>query len=130
MITTSILLSVAMLLAQTPSQRVTVRPDKPINCEDFQAHLDHAIIDWLNVKETYMIVITRLGTGERGRKLNRARQAYIQDYLTRKNVQYVFAEGDRVEGLGRLEVYVGGRLTMSIPTKRGATRLCWGGTGD
>ena len=101
----------------------------PIDCETFQAHLDHAIIDWRKLKGTHFIVMVRLGTGERDRKLNRARLYYVEDYLKRKDVQYVFAEGSRVDGLGRFEVYVGSRLAMSVALKRGSNRLCFGNTG-
>lgn len=110
-------------------QAVTVRPDKPINCEDFQAHLDHAIIEWQKLDETRLILIARLGTGERGKKLNRARLDYVEDYLKTRKVDYLLAEGERVKGFGRLEVYVGGHLIMSIPVEKGATRLCSGDTG-
>jgi hypothetical protein len=108
-----------------------VRPDKPINCEDFQAHLDHAIIDWqeLKLKETRMILIARLGSGERDRKLNRTRLEYVEDYLKKHDVEYVFAEGERVQGFGRFEVYVAGKLAMSIPIKRGVAKLCLGSNG-
>lgn len=125
----ALIISAAMLLAQTPGQTVTVRPDKPINCEDFQAHLDHAIIEWQKLKDTRLILIARLGTGERDKKLNRARLSYVEDYLKSRNVNYLLAEGDRIKGLGRLEVYVGGHLVMSIPIQKGATRLCSGNTG-
>lgn len=129
----ALILSVVMLIGFTPrtSQTLkTVRPDKPINCEDFQGHLDHAIIEWENLKESRLILIARLGTGERNRKLNRERLAYVEDYLKRHKVDFVFAEGDRVEGLGRMEVYVGGRLAMSIPLMKGSRRLCWGSNGE
>src|ERR1700754_1678003 len=114
----AMILSVAMLLAQTPRQNITVRPDKPVNCETFQAHLDHAIIEWQKLKDTRLILIARLGTGERNKKLNRARLSYVEDYLKTRNVNYLLAEGDRIKGLDRLEVYVGGHLIMSIPIQK------------
>ena len=106
-----------------------VKPDKPINCETFQAHLDHAIIDWMKLKGTHLILIARLGTGEQDRDLSRARLDYVEDYLKRKGVKSVLAEASYVEGFGRMEVYVGGRLTMSIPVEKNAKRLCSGDTG-
>ena len=106
-----------------------VKPDKPINCEDFQAHLDHAIIDWQKLKGTYLIAITRLGTGERDKNLNHARLEYVDEYLKTHNVQYLLAEGSAVDGPGRFEVFVGGRLVMSIPITKDASRLCLGDTG-
>jgi len=125
----ALVLPMAMLLAQTPRQNVAVRPSKPINCEDFQAHLDHAIIEWRKLEDTRLILIARLGTGERDKKLNRARLSYVEDYLKTRNVNYLLTEGDRIKGLGRLEVYVGGHLVMSIPIEKRATRLCLGDTG-
>lgn len=107
-----------------------VRPDKPINCETFQAHLDNAIIEWMKLKGTHLILIARLGTGEQDHDLSRARLDYVENYLKRKNVQFVLAEGSYVEGFGRIEVYVGGRLTMSIPVAKNAKQLCTGDTGE
>jgi hypothetical protein len=111
-------------------QRAVVKPDKPINCENFMAHLDHAIIDWMDLKGTHLIFIARLGTGERDHDLSRARLEYVEDYLKRKGVQYVLAEGSHVDGFGRFEAYVGGRLYMSIPVQKNTIRLCHGGTGE
>ena len=124
---TAPLLSVVMMFGFTPrtQQPFTIRPDKPINCEHFSASLDIAIIEWRQLKDTHLILVARLGDGERNRKLNRMRLSYVEDYLNKKDVQYVFAEGERVKGPGRMEVYVGGRLAMSIPLMKGSRRLCW-----
>lgn len=125
------LLLINLLLVQPPgaSQVATVQRDKPINCEDFLADLDHAIIEWQKLEDTHLILITRLGTGERDQKLSRARLDYVEDYLKKHNVHYVLATGERVAGLGRFEVYVGGRLYLSIVLQKGSNRLCWGTTG-
>lgn len=130
MIKTLIAISLIFLSAVlSAGQSVTIKRDKPINCEDLLASLDIAIIEWQKLKDTRLIVITRLGTGERDKKLNRARLEYVEDYLKSKEVDYLLAEGDRVKGFGRFEVYAGGHLIISIPIKKGAVRLCWGGTG-
>ena len=63
----ALILSVMTVLGFSPRPLQlleTVRPDKPINCEDFQAHLDHAIIEWQELKDTRLILIARLGTGD------------------------------------------------------------------
>jgi hypothetical protein len=127
----ALLLSLVVLFSASPSaaQTAVVRPEKPIDCETFQAHLDHVIIEWTKQKESHLILIARLGTGEKDHRLNRARLAYVEDYLKSHKVQYVLAEGTKVKGLGRLEVYVSGRLAMSIPIIKGARRLCWGSNG-
>ena len=100
----------------------------PVDCETLLAHLDHAIIEWLDLKETHLILIARLGTRERDRNLSLARLRYVEEYLQKKKVQYVLAEGSRVDGLGRFEIYVGGRLRNFIPIKKGSRRLCYGKT--
>lgn len=129
MIRTLISTSFILLLAISSSGQSIRTPEKPINCETFQALLDFAIIDWQKLEGTYMIIITRLGTGENDRRLHRRRHYYVEDYIQKRKVQYVFAAGERVKGFGRFEVYVGGRLNMSIPIQRGARRLCHGTTG-
>ena len=128
MIRTLISTSLILLLAISTSGQIRT-PNKPINCEDFQALLDLAIIDSQKLEGTYMIIITRLGTGETDKRLHRLRHYYVEDYIKERKVQYVFAAGERVKGFGRFEVYVGGLLNMSIPIKKGARRLCHGITG-
>ena len=130
---TATLVSVVMMFGFTPRAPQfgpVYHPDKPIHCEDYQAQLDNVIIEWLKMKESKMIFIARLGNGERDRKLNRMRMSYIEDYLNKKDVQYVFAEGERVKGFGRMELYVGGRLVMSTPLMKGSRRLCYGSNGE
>ena len=111
-----------------PGSQQIIKRDKPINCEDLLAMLDIAIVDWLDLKGTHFIVIARRGTGERDPKLIRARFDYIEDYLKRKRVDYVFAEGTPVAGYGRIEIYIGGRLRVSIAIEKRSNRLCWGET--
>ena len=104
-------------------------PQGPINCEDFQAYLDDAILRWQELKGTYLIVLVRLGTGEREPELNGLRLKYIEDYLKRHRVEYIGAQGERVKGLGRMEFFVGGKLISSILIKPHAKRVCSGSTG-
>jgi hypothetical protein len=62
----------AAMYASPTQAKYGAQNQGPINCEDFLGYLDFAIIDWLNLKGTYFIVIVRLGTGERDRKPNLA----------------------------------------------------------
>lgn len=119
-------------VTQRPSEGPTdpgLELKRPINCEDFQAHLDHAIIKWQNLKGTHLVIIARLGTGERDRALNLARLHYIEGYLRSHDVLYVLGEGSRTKGFGRIEVYVGGKLLLTVPIKRAAKAVCSGSTG-
>lgn len=129
MIRTLISTSLILLLAISTSGQSIRTPEKPINCETFQALLDFAIIDWRRLEGTHMIIITRLGTGETDKRLHRLRHYYVEEYIQKRDVRYVFAAGERVKGYGRFEVYVGGRLNMSVPIQKGARRLCYGNTG-
>jgi hypothetical protein len=65
-------------------------------------------------QEDFIIIIARLGTKETSLKLNRERMQLLADYLgnTRgvPKQRIVLAEGERVRGLGRVEIYLGGRL--------------------
>ena len=68
-----------------------------------------------------LFVIARLGTGERARRLNLARLANTREYLSVKSFNprtTIFAEGERVQGEGRIEFYLGSRLRLITLAKR------------
>jgi hypothetical protein len=64
------------------------------------------------------IVIARLGNGERSRELNRRRLFNVQTFLSRYKTigaeNIVAAEGEKVRGYGRVEIYVGGKLLETL----------------
>lgn len=61
-----------------------------------------------------VIIIARLGTGETRRELNNRRlhnaRTFLIEFGQRDPHTIVTAEGDRVDGYGRVEMYVGGKL--------------------
>ncbi len=62
-----------------------------------------------------LFVIVRLGKGETSRLLNKARLTNIQNFMLGKGFTSetaVFAEGERVEGEGRIEFYIGSKLRL------------------
>ncbi len=62
-----------------------------------------------------LFVIVRLGKGETSRRLNQVRLMNTKSYMLRKSFDAqtaVFAEGERVEGEGRIEYYLGSRLKL------------------
>ena len=68
-----------------------------------------------------LFVIARLGAGEKSRRLNLGRLYNTRDYLSGKSFDQstiVFAEGERVNGEGRLEFYLGSRLRLVVLAKR------------
>jgi hypothetical protein len=65
----------------------------------------------LNTTYQRAFIIAHLGTGERSRQLNRRRLACIRSMLVNSSPdKFTLAEGERVNGLGRLEVYHGSEL--------------------
>lgn len=85
---------------------------KPTNCEFHIATLD-AAHDQAG-KDGLVIVIARLGDGEQRVDLNHRRLHNVRTYLVefdRRSPQTIItAEGERVKGYGRVELYVGGKL--------------------
>lgn len=88
----------------------------PMNCETNLFRIE--TITRLAVSEIdqggVLIAIARIGDGERSRELNQRRlhniQAYLTEYQPMKPRDVVTAEGSRVEGYGRVEIYLGGKL--------------------
>lgn len=100
-------------------------PEKPLSCEENLIHIE--IVGKLASEEDQrtgmMIVIARLGDGERLQELNRRRLHNVRVSLT-ENLgvdprRIVVASGEKVNGLGRVEFYLGGKLVGGLPVKRG-----------
>ena len=98
----------------------------PMECEGAEARLDFAVIDAKKSEESYLIVVSRLGSGEKSSALNNKRLAIIKEYILRRGTElkYVLASGGRVKGLGRVELYVNGRLKDVLPYKKNAISHC------
>jgi hypothetical protein len=100
---------------------------EPLDCQSFAHHLDEAVIKWHETGGTYLIVLARPGTAEGKSDYSRSRLNDVEDYVRRyKRLQYVTAVGSRVEGLGRVELYVGGKLLTVIPVKKNSPAACSG----
>lgn len=94
----------------------------PDNCEGNAYRLDVVRNKSRGSGENKMtIAIARLGTGEKSRELNRRRLYTVRAYLTAMGLSsqnLVTAEGERVQGYGRIEVYIGGELVELLRVKR------------
>ena len=104
---------------QPPEPYVVVGVD--CNDEEYvKALLDDAAIT--AGKDKTIIIIARLGTGERSRKYIRHRlliaSAYLRGERGVPENRIITAEGERVRGLGQVEIYVGGRLHVLFKMKR------------
>ena len=73
-------------------------------------------------EEKSIIMVARLGDGESSRRIIRRRLSALRDYFvnTRRIAEssVVTAEGERVRGLGQVEVYVGGKLLVVFRMRR------------
>ena len=95
-------------------------PKEPVNCEVANFYLDNAALRARALDEAHLIVIARLGDGEKSRQLNVSRLRVAQNFLSnwRGVKRVVTAEGERARGHGRLEFYVGGKLLITLPVRR------------
>ena len=101
------------------------RPQEPTNCEEALLYLEDSLTRVSEIKDSYLIVIARLGEGEKIRRLNRTRLLAIESYVKRmSNFKYVLAEGSSVKGRGKIEIYVGGYLFRELYMKKDAITSC------
>jgi hypothetical protein len=115
-------LTVCFFLAATPAiAQVSQNEVEPYDCE-FNSHtLDS--VHHLGGGKGLIIVIARLGGGERSRALNSRRLQNVRAYLTetgwkRDPQTIILAEGERVKGYGRIEFYIHGRLMSVLGVSR------------
>jgi hypothetical protein len=112
---------IVLLLA--PSVFAQQLATKPQNCES-----DIAILDAASSRageDGLIILIARLGDGERNKEVNHRRLFNARTYLTewdgRRNPKnIVTAEGEPVVGYGRIELYVGGAMFHVLLIHRNA----------
>lgn len=94
-----------------------------INCETYSVDIDRmvSVASELIKQSDFIILIARLGDGERNREFNRRRLHNVEEKLKADGVEekkIIIAEGERVKGLGRVEIYIGGRMVESLRAKR------------
>jgi hypothetical protein len=92
-------------------------------CEVNAASFDN-LANMLRSSDERLFVVARLGKGESSRELNRRRlynvRAYFKENWPNVDAQrFVFAEGDRISGEGRVEFYIGSHLMQISLVKRG-----------
>ena len=109
-------------VAQESSTETQVVKGDANSCELNSAYLDYIVMEQ-RAKGERIYVIARLGRSEVNRSLNRARLEYARFYLlesgrTQKE-KVVFAEGERIDGEGRVEFYLGSRLFLVSLAERG-----------
>ncbi len=106
-----------LLTASTFGQTVTEEPYKIPS--DSSGELNSALTDAIAVEAQNsgerLFVIVHLGKGETSSRVNRVRLLNVKIFMNQKGFDKknaVFAEGERVEGEGRIEYYLGSRLML------------------
>jgi len=120
-----------LLMFTATAQKQTIEPDsagigvstKPLNCETTFAQMEE--VRKLIIAETeerkVLIMIARLGNGEKGRTLNRRRLSNVKEgFKVTLGIKspIVTAEGERVAGFGRVDLYLGGKFIGALIATR------------
>jgi len=121
-------LAVALLLlaGTTPASAQKIVHSTQAPCEENSAWLD-LLMQRVNESEKpeRVFVIARSGAGEHASRLNQRRlhnaRTYLENRLKPETV--IVAEGERVNGEGRVEFYIGSELVLTSMVRRGAD-LC------
>ena len=106
------------------SEKSKVAVAEPTNCETNALYLDLAVGNILKASPNVtLIAIARLGIGETSRQFNRRRLFNVNFYLTKERrldpKRILITEGEKINGYGRVDLYVGGVLVNSLIAKRG-----------
>jgi hypothetical protein len=106
--------------AQSPPAADRAAAPAPDNCEGNAARLDAVRNKSREAGEQKVtILIAKLGGGEQSRELNRRRLHAVRSYLTAMGLppqRLITAEGEPVDGNGRVEVYVGRCKDLPVGT--------------
>src|SRR5258705_2314641 len=112
----------AVTAQHRPSPGVS-SPVAPTNCEYNSMIVDSVRSKLLRSdrRNDYVIAIARLGNGERISELNRRRLHTVRQYFIARGVpsdRLVVAQGERVNGYGRFEIYLHGELIEHLVGER------------
>jgi hypothetical protein len=111
------------LKAQSKAVEPTIVQGDVNACEVNAAMFD-SLANILRSTDERLFIVARLGTGEISRELNRRRLFNVRAYFNNgwpgvEAKRFVFAEGDKSEGAGRVEFYLGSKLMLISLVNRG-----------
>jgi hypothetical protein len=116
--------SISVSAQNADIEPIIVRGNIYSGCEENAATFDN-LANILRSSDERLFIVVRLGRGEVSRELNRRRLHNVRTYFKDgwPNIdagRFVFAEGDRIDDVGRVEFYVGSRLLLiSLVRRRG-----------
>lgn len=93
----------------------------PANCEQFRHEIDEALVSMNEETDSVLIFIIRPGANEDSKKLSKKRITSIESFIksrSSKFSKYVIAEAPKTNGLGKLEIYLKGRLISELFIKQ------------
>lgn len=118
-----LLICFLITFSTTPATQFAQQSPQPTlsGCELNDNYLNNA--HHLAGEDGTIIAIARLGTGERSRVLNQRRLHNVRIFLTqfgwhRPPKTVITAEGEPVDGYGRIDLYVRGLLWASLAVRR------------
>lgn len=93
------------------------------NCEQYSADIDRMTTKFAELieKSDFLVLVAHLGKDETNRKFNHRRLHNVRERIIARGIdskKFIVAEGEKVNGLGRVEVYAGGKLIEVFPVKR------------
>ncbi len=125
--TLALIIWVLLLFQITPAQ--TEQDGFPYNCDAMLAIFDNVAVTASSEpnKDSVVIIVAYLGRGEKSRTYNQQRLKALEFYLTKyrkiSKERLILTEGKRRNGLGKVEFYVGGKLSDELfLVRRG--RIC------
>jgi hypothetical protein len=105
----------------------------PTNCEQNSATIDQIryMVTQGSSRDSLVIAVARLGNGETLRAVNRRRLYNLGTYWKEHGLpaeRLVIAEAERVNGYGRVELYVAGKLfdVLLVRRNRDLCVICCG----
>ncbi|MEZ5421506.1 MAG: hypothetical protein R2682_00250 [Pyrinomonadaceae bacterium] len=115
--------------AQRSEAQEHVKKQVPTVCEMIILRFDEVIMQASDDRTLPIFVIAHRGKSESRRTAERRLDGYRNLSAQRDpegKLLFVFAEGDKVAGLGTIETYVKGRLTATIFFERNDVNPCVG----
>lgn len=118
-----VILSVALILTTFNIFAQTKQPveEVPSNCEYVRVALDNSLYETTETEDSNVIFIFRLGKKETSKTLNNRRMDTVEKHIKFRVPdfdRYIVAVGRKNNGLGKVEIYVKGKLTWELFAKK------------
>jgi hypothetical protein len=100
-----------------------IKSDKeiPSDCEYVRGILDATLAQVADIEDSNVILIFRLGKGEKSKAVINRRMELVRNHINfrKQNPEkFVLAEGEKTNGLGKVEIYIKGKLTEVLFAKK------------